>query len=249
MSEALPDRSPNLPRHVAIIMDGNGRWAVERGLERTEGHVRGSEATRRIVAEGRRMGVGVMTLYSFSVENWKRPEGEVGFLMELFCHKLAEEVPSLIENGVRLRHVGRREGLPPRVLEELDRAVEKTAGNEGMTLALAWNYGARSEIVDAVRAIAEKVKRGVLPAGLISEETIASHLYTAGLPDPDLVIRTGGEMRLSNFLLWQASYAELWVTPTLWPDFTEEEFRKALEEYASRKRRFGGVKDRRVEHG
>lgn len=233
--------SPNAPRHVAIIMDGNGRWAQERGQPRTEGHERGAAATRRVVAEARRLGIEALTLYSFSFENWRRPEAEVQFLMELFSVQLGKELPDLIENNVRLVHIGRREGLSPRVLADLDDAVARTADNTGLTLALAWNYGGRGEITDAVRAIAEQVAAGRLRPDQITEQTVASHLYTAELPDPDLLIRTGGQMRLSNFLLWQVSYAELWVTPTLWPDFAEEEFRTALTDFASRQRKFGAV--------
>ena len=231
----------SLPRHVAIIMDGNGRWAMERGEDRSVGHHHGSAVAARIVAEGRRFGIEVMTLYSFSVENWKRPQEEVVFLMELFCTRLAEELPKLMENGIRLLHIGSREGLPARVLDDLDHGIEQTAGNESMTLALAWNYGSRNEITQATRRIVEKVALGEIEKDSITEQTISDHLYTTGLPDPDLLIRTGGEMRLSNFLLWQVSYSEMWVTPTLWPDFTEEELLKALEDYAARKRKFGSV--------
>jgi undecaprenyl diphosphate synthase len=244
--EELPrddaERSPGgVPRHVAIIMDGNGRWAQDRGKPRTAGHEHGALATRRIVAEGRRLGIEVMTLYSFSVENWRRPETEVGFLMELFSRQLAAELPDLIANGIRLVHVGRRQGLPQRVLDDLDDAVARSAGQTGMTLALAWNYSGRSEIADAAKSIARDAAAGRLNPDDIDESTVAAHLYTAGLPDPDLLIRTAGEMRLSNFLLWQISYAELWITSTLWPDFSEEEFRHALADYASRQRKFGGV--------
>jgi undecaprenyl diphosphate synthase len=222
-------------------MDGNGRWAQERGRPRTDGHEQGAAATRRIVADARRLGIEVLTLYSFSMENWARPKHEVAFLMELFSRQLQRELPDLIANGIRLVHIGRRDGLPPRVLEDLDDAVSRTASNSGMTLALAWNYGGRSELTDAVRAIARKVAAGTLDPQQVTDETISEHLYTAGLPDPDLLIRTGGQMRLSNFLLWQISYAELWVTSTFWPQFTEAAFRAALADYASRHRRFGGV--------
>ncbi len=230
-----------LPRHVAIIMDGNGRWAQQRGLPRIEGHRHGSEAVREIVTQCARLGLECLTLYSFSIENWKRPRDEVEGLMELYAHYLARERPTIIENDIRLVQIGRRAGLPDSVLRELDKTVAASAANRGMVLCLALNYGARSEIVDAVRHIAQRVAAGELAPDQIDEQTIDQALYTAGLPDPDLVIRTGGELRVSNFLLWQISYAELYVTPTFWPDFRKDDLYAALRDFARRQRRFGGV--------
>jgi undecaprenyl diphosphate synthase len=230
-----------LPRHVAVIMDGNGRWAGQRGLPRIEGHRRAAEAVRETVTQCARLGIGYLTLYSFSLENWKRPRDEVNGLMSLYAEYLVSERQELQENDVRVVQIGRREGLPERVLRELDTTLALTRGNRGLTLCLALNYGGRAEIADAVRHLAEKVQRGELAPADIGEETISRALYTAGLPDPDLVIRTAGEMRISNFLLWQISYAELYVTPVLWPDFRAPDLYAALRDYARRERRFGGV--------
>lgn len=230
-----------LPRHVAAIMDGNGRWARRRGLPRIEGHRAGARSVREIVTESGRLGIGVLTLYSFSIENWKRPADEVEALMALAHEYLIKERDELIEKNVRFLQVGRREGLPPAVLREIDATAEATAACTGLTLALALNYGGRAEITDAVRSIARDVRAGELDPEAITEETIEAHLYTSGLPDPDLLIRTAGEYRLSNYLLWQASYAELHVTPTLWPDFRVEDLHAALRDYAGRSRRFGGL--------
>jgi undecaprenyl diphosphate synthase len=217
-----------LPRHVAIIMDGNGRWARQRGLP-------------RIVVSCARRGVQVLTINSFSLENWKRPQGEVSALMALYAEYLAAKRPELMENEVRLLQIGRRNGLPPAVLAELERTMELTRDNRRLTLCLALNYGSRAELTDCVRAIAGRVQRGELKPEQISEQTISDALYTAGLPDPDLLIRTAGEMRISNFLLWQISYAELYVTPVLWPDFRPEHLYAALRAYGTRERRFGAV--------
>ncbi|MGC8624690.1 MAG: polyprenyl diphosphate synthase, partial [Phycisphaerae bacterium] len=211
---------PRLPGHVAVIMDGNGRWARRRGKPRTEGHRAGAVAAREIVEHAARLGLKQLTLYSFSVENWSRPAAEVNTLMRLYIDYLISERPVMLKNNIRFRQIGRREGLPPAVLEELDRTIAALDQNTGMTLCLAVNYGSRAEITDAVRAIARKVQAGILPADAINEETIAQHLYTAAMPDPDLLIRTAGEMRVSNYLLWQISYAELFVTDVYWPDFT-----------------------------
>jgi undecaprenyl diphosphate synthase len=230
-----------LPRHVAIIMDGNGRWAQAQGKPRVFGHEAGANTVRAIVTEAARLELDMLTLYSFSVENWKRPVEEVEFLMSLLEEFLQEELRTMMENDVKFAHIGRREGLPGAVLDELDRCIERTAGNTGLTLALAINYGSRAEIADGVRAIAEEVAKGELRPGDITEETISQHLYTAGQPDPDLLVRTAGEMRVSNYLLWQISYAELYVAEVCWPDFTVEEFHKALRAFAARKRKFGGV--------
>jgi len=230
-----------LPRHIAIIMDGNGRWAAQRNLPRIEGHRRGSEGVREIVTGCARLGIDCLTLYSFSVDNWNRPADEVAGLMELYTAYLAQERPTIMDNNVRLVQLGRREPLPEAVLHELDDTVELSARNSGLTLCLAINYGGRAEITDACRRLAREVAAGRLRPEAISEERISAALYTAGLPDPDLLIRTGGEMRISNFLLWQVSYAELYVTDVLWPDFRKEHLHDAIRSFAARERRFGGV--------
>ncbi len=240
---ALPediDRG-RVPRHVAIIMDGNGRWARERGLPHVAGHRAGAEAVRRVMNACDVAGVEVLTLYSFSTENWKRPEEEVKALMGLLLELVSAETAGLVERNIRLRVIGRREGLPGEVGEALERAITATASCTGATLCLALNYGSRAEIVDAARALAEDVKAGRLEPGAIDESAIDERLYTSGLADPDLLIRTAGEMRVSNFLLWQISYAELYVTDVRWPDFGEAAFFDALREYQSRDRRFGGT--------
>jgi undecaprenyl diphosphate synthase len=230
-----------LPRHIAIIMDGNGRWAQRRGQPRIFGHRHGADTVRQIVTECARLRIEVLTLYSFSMENWKRPADEVEFLMALLEEFLEGERRTMMENNVRFAHIGRREGLPQPVLDQLDRATRQTSGNTGLTLALAINYGSRAEIVDAVRRIAAEVRTGSLTPEAIDEETITNHLYTASLPDPDLLIRTAGEMRISNYLLWQISYAELYVSDVCWPEFDVNELHKSLRAFAGRKRKFGGV--------
>ena len=230
-----------MPRHVAIIMDGNGRWAKRRGKPRTEGHRAGAIAAREIVEHCARLGLKQLTLYSFSIENWSRPADEVNTLMRLYIEYLISERPVMLKNNIRFRQIGRRDGLPPDVLEELDRTIAALDHNTGMTLCLAVNYGSRAEIADAVRSIARKVQAGTLDINAIDEQTVSDHLYTAGMPDPDLLIRTAGEMRVSNYLLWQISYAELFVTDVCWPDFTAAEFDRALADYARRERRFGGL--------
>lgn len=231
-----------LPRHVAIIMDGNGRWARQRGLPRIEGHRNSSVAVRETVTQCARLGVRCLTLYSFSLENWKRPSDEVAGLMALYAHYLEQERTTIVENDIRCMQIGKREGLPDEVLRELDKTLAASRDNQGMTLCLALNYGSRPEIVDAVRSLATRVKRGELSPEQITEQSISDSLYTAGLPDPDLLIRTAGEMRISNFLLWQISYAELFVTPVLWPDFRAPHLYEALTSFAHRERRFGDVK-------
>jgi len=230
-----------LPRHIAIIMDGNGRWARQRHLPRIEGHRRGTETVREVVRQCARLGINCLTLYSFSIENWKRPKAEVDALMELAAQYLAGERPELTDNAIRLRQIGRREELPPSVIRELETTERLTAGNTGLTLCLALNYGSRAEIVNAMRKLAERVRAGQLAAEAIDEGVISAALDTAGMPDPDLVIRTAGELRVSNFLLWQISYAELYVTPVLWPDFQPQDLYAALQEYARRERRYGDV--------
>ncbi len=232
-----------LPRHIAVIMDGNGRWAKQQGKPRLFGHQEGAKTVRSIVTECARLELEVLTLYTFSMENWKRPPEEIDFLMALYEEYLIGERQTMMENNVRFVQVGRREGLAEPVLREMDRTAEQTRDNTGLTLALALNYGSRTEITDAARAIARKVQAGELDVADITEQTVADHLYTAGLPDPDLLVRTAGEMRVSNYLLWQISYAELYVADVCWPDFDAEQLRIALRAYAARQRKFGAVVD------
>ena len=230
-----------LPRHIAVIMDGNGRWARERGLPRIEGHRRGSESVRACTAACIEAGVPYLTLYAFSKENWQRPADEVGALMLLLDRFLAERTAEIMERNIRLLAIGHLADLPGKARKRLEDTIAKSANNTALTLTLALSYGARTEIVDATRAIAREVKAGKLDPETIDEDTIASHLYTAGVPDPDLLVRTSGEMRISNFLLWQISYAEIVVTPKLWPDFAKEDLFAAMQEYARRNRRYGGI--------
>lgn len=230
-----------LPKHVAIIMDGNGRWASERGLPRVFGHRRGIQSVRAVTEECRRLGLEQITLYCLSVENWKRPQREIRFLMRLLRHFLVIERNELAAENIRLVMIGERDGLPEDVLAEMDRTVEMTRHNTGMTLALAVNYGGRTEIAKAARRVAEKVARGELNPADVNESTFEQHLDTAGMPDPDLLIRTAGELRVSNYLLWQISYAELWVTDVNWPDFREDDLAASFRAYAGRKRKFGGL--------
>jgi undecaprenyl diphosphate synthase len=239
--DALGLRPEQLPRHVAIIMDGNGRWAQRRGRPRILGHRAGIKSVRAVVEEGCRLGLEQLTLYCLSVENWKRPPRELDFLMRLLRHFLVAERRELMEQDVRLTMIGRREGLPGWVLAELDRTMELTADNTGLTLCLAVNYGGRTEIAEAARRLAREVQAGRLEPGRIDEATFAGYLETAAMPDPDLLIRTAGELRVSNFLLWQISYADLWVTDVLWPDFRPPHLHAALCDYARRQRRFGAL--------
>ena len=234
-----PDRRP---AHVAIIMDGNGRWAQRRNLPRIEGHRRGVASVRRTVEEAARMGLTQLTLYCLSSENWKRPQRELEFLMHLLEQYMIEERATIMRQNIAVRVIGRREGIPPGTLAEMDKTVEMTAANTGTRLCLAINYGARGEILDAVRQLANEVASGQLQPGDIDEESISSRLYTSGMADPDLLIRTAGELRISNFLLWQISYAELWVTERCWPEFEIADFHQAIRDYADRDRRFGGIK-------
>jgi undecaprenyl diphosphate synthase len=231
-----------LPQHIAIIMDGNGRWARKRGLPRIEGHRRGVKAVRATIEECCRLGLGQLTLYCFSVENWKRPQNEIDFLMKLLKQYLIEERAEIMEQNIRFTVIGRRTGMPDFVLDEMDENIRVSANNTGMTLCLAINYGARTEMVDAVRALTEQVRQGQLDPSQIDEDAITGALYTAGMPEPDLLIRTAGEMRVSNFLLWQISYAELWVTEKCWPDFDTATLHRALHDFAGRERKFGGLK-------
>src|SRR3954451_11435221 len=234
-------RPEQLPRHVAIIMDGNGRWAQNRGRHRIVGHRRGIQSVRAVVEEGCRLGLEQLTLYCLSIENWKRPPRDLTFLLRLLRHFLVVERAELMEQDVRLTMIGRRDGLPDEVLGELDRTMAETSGNAGMPLCLAVNYGGRTEIADAARRLAEDVRSGVIQPEHVDEAAFAGYLATAGMPDPDLLIRTAGEMRLSNFLLWQVSYAELWVTDVLWPDFLGEDLLSACQAFAARERKFGGL--------
>ncbi len=230
-----------VPRHIAIIMDGNGRWAQTRGLPRVAGHRAGALAIRPLLSAAADAGVEALTLYSFSSENWNRPADEIDALMALCCEKLAEESASLVETGVRLRRIGRREGMPQAVLAAFDEAERATACGKKITLALAINYGSRAELADAARLLAERTARGELDPSSIDEQMVASCLYTADLPDLDLLIRTGGQRRLSNYMLWQSSYAEILFSEVMWPDFGPEELRGALSDYSSRKRTFGAI--------
>jgi undecaprenyl diphosphate synthase len=230
-----------IPLHVAIIMDGNGRWALERGLPRVAGHREGVKAARAVARAARELGIRYLTLYAFSSENWSRPVDEVSTLMSLLERSIDQELPELMANNVRLRVIGRPNNIPSRVKRGIDRVVAATAGNKGMTLVMAFNYGGRDELVDACRALARQVQRAEITPEEIDETRVGRALYTEGIPDPDLLIRTSGEMRISNFLLWQIAYTELWVTPTLWPDFSPRELYLAVADFQCRERRFGAV--------
>jgi undecaprenyl diphosphate synthase len=236
-----PEAVAGLPRHVAIIMDGNGRWARERHLPRVEGHREGAESVRAVIRTAGELGIKYLTLYAFSVENWNRPKDEVDTLMKYLAHYMKTEFAELNRNNVRLEVIGQIHRLPEFVQKQLKKTQDALAKNNGLTLIMALSYGGRTEIVEAVRSIAAKVKRGELEPADITEQVVTDHLYTRKWPDPDVLIRTSGEMRVSNFLLWQISYAELVVTPTLWPDFRKAQFYAALEEYHRRHRRFGGL--------
>ena len=240
-ADAAPADRPPLPRHVAVIMDGNGRWAQRQGLPRIEGHRRGVATVRRITEHCVRLGIEQLTLYCLSSENWRRPQAELSFLMQLLEQYMVEERSLLMRQRIRLAMIGHRSGIPDDTLEALDRTVELCAANDGMKLCLAINYGARAEIVDAARSLARDAAAGLIHPDTIDEDAFANRLDTAGMPDPDLLIRTAGEMRISNFLLWQISYAELWVTPVSWPEFEERHLDEALAAFAARDRRFGGL--------
>ncbi len=229
----------HLPQHIAVIMDGNGRWAKRRHLPRIAGHRAGIRAVRQVVEASARLGVPYLTLYAFSVENWKRPPTEVKLLMNLLREYLKKEVDELNRQDISLGVIGRISELPAAVQRDLESALERTRRNTGLRLTLALNYGARAELVDAVRSLVDRLRRN--GSTVIDETTFSQHLYTRGLPDPDLLIRTSGELRLSNFLLWQVAYAEIWVTETLWPDFTQSHLFQAIIDYQRRERRFGGL--------
>jgi undecaprenyl diphosphate synthase len=233
--------SERRPRHIAIIMDGNGRWAERQHLPRIAGHERGVDSVRRTTEECARLKIEHLTLYCLSSENWKRPQTEINFLMHLLEQYMIEERATIMDNNVRVRMLGRRGDIPEQVLGELDKTVEMSSTNGGMWLNLAINYGGRAEIVDAIRSITQHIQGGGLSPEAIDEPLIARHLYTADAPDPDLLIRTAGEMRISNFLLWQISYAEIWVTEKCWPEFDEAILHEAIRAYAARKRRYGGL--------
>ena len=230
-----------LPRHIAIIMDGNGRWAQSKGLPRIKGHAAGAASVREIVTRCALIGIRHLTLFSFSMENWKRPPDEIEALMHLYAEYLIEERPVIVNNGIRFSQVGRRKGLPDSVLREMDITRDLSKDNGGMTLNLAINYGSRAEIVDAIKQIAEQVRDGALAVEQINERLIDDSLYTAGLPDPDLLVRTSGERRLSNFLLWQISYSEIYVTDVHWPEFRAKHLYDAILDFARRDRRFGAI--------
>lgn len=231
--------SKSIPVHVAIIMDGNGRWAKLHGKERYEGHIEGVKSVKECIKAALRNGVRYLTLYAFSTENWGRPAEEVNALMELFCKSVMDETPELVEQGVRVKTIGRRDRFSEKVCEHLAKIEGETSVGDRLTLVLAFDYSSRDEITMAVRRIAEQVAKGEMKPEGISETSVSESLYTAGIPDPDFIVRTSGECRLSNFLLWQASYAEMYFPQTLWPDFGQEEFDKALEEFATRERRYG----------
>ena len=239
LQQELKERG-NLPRHIAIIMDGDRRWARGRDLPASEGHRYGRESVRDVVRASGQLGIEVLTLYSFSTENWSRPRAEVQTLMKWLRESLRDEIPELDQNNVRLNAIGRLDGLSRSVRTALDRALARTAKNTGLLLNLALNYGGRSELVDAFREMATRVREGSLDPAGVDEDTVDAMLYTAGLPDPDLLIRTSGEMRLSNFLIWQAAYTEFWFTPVYWPDFRRQHLYEGIMAYQQRHRRFGG---------
>jgi len=231
-----------LPRHVAIIMDGNGRWAKARGMSRTQGHLEGVKRVEEIIKSARDIGIEFLTIYAFSTENWSRPQDEVSMIMRTFIMVLGQKAKELAENGVRINFIGRHQGVPQEVLKAMDDAANVTMNQIVMTLNIAFNYGARGEIVDAIKSIAGKITEGKLKVDEINEKLVGAYLYTKDQPDPDFLIRTSGEERISNFLLWQLSYTELYFTDKCWPEFNEEQFLKALNNYAQRERRWGSVK-------
>jgi len=237
-----------LPKHIAVIMDGNGRWAQRRHLPRVAGHRAGVSSARTVIETCARLNISALTLYAFSLENWRRPKAEIDFLMRLLREYLRKELPMLHRNNIRMVFIGRPEQLPAGVQQDVEEASRVTAGNTGMRLAVALNYGGRGELVDAFNAILKELRSNGSASHPIDEETVSRHLYTAGLPDPDLLIRTSGEMRISNFLLWQIAYAEIYVTETLWPDFSRACLLEALVEFQRRERRYGGLSDAHSSH-
>jgi undecaprenyl diphosphate synthase len=234
-------RSRPLPAHVAIIMDGNGRWATRRGLPRIAGHREGVKTARTVVRAAGEIGLDYLTLYAFSTENWSRPEDEVSMLMRLLEEAIVRQLPELMRQNVRVRPIGRLREVPAGVRSGIERVAAETADNTGLTLLVAFNYGGRDELLDAMRTLAGRVQAGTLAPEDITEAHVSAALYTDGVPDPDLLIRTSGEMRVSNFLLWQIAYTELWITPTLWPDFSAFDLYRAVADYQGRTRRFGGI--------
>ena len=238
----MPNIDPqNLPKHVAIIMDGNGRWAKKKTMNRIRGHEEGAGSVRHIVKASREIGIHWLTLYAFSEENWKRPKYEVEALMKLLSRFLKGELDEMLNNGIRFQTIGRIEKLPKYVQNRLQKTVEKTSKNKDMVLTLALSYGSRQEVSDAIQKIAKRIESGELTSDKITEQIVSDSLYTGDMPDPDLLIRTSAEYRLSNFLLWQMAYTEFYFTPTLWPDFRKEEYLKAIEEYQKRERRYGAT--------
>ncbi len=230
-----------LPKHIAIIMDGNGRWAKKKFMNRVRGHQKGTDVVREITRASRELGISYLTLYAFSEENWKRPQAEITALMQILKQFLRSELPEMQENGIKLQAIGRVEKLPKGAQDILFDTIEKTARNKNMVLTLALSYGGRQEIIDSVQKIAVKIEKGALTSDQISETLISNSLYTSDMPDPDLLIRTSGEYRISNFLLWQIAYTEIYITPTLWPDFNKAEYMEAIKDFQNRERRFGAT--------
>jgi undecaprenyl diphosphate synthase len=236
--------SQKIPKHIAIIMDGNGRWAQKRGLPRTAGHKMGIESLKKIVKYSGEIGIEVLTVYAFSTENWKRPHEEVSVLMSLIIEYIKKELNVLHKNGVKINPIGEYQQLPEKTVKEIEKAVEKTKKNEKLTLNVALNYGSKAEITRSFQIIGEKIKKGEISPDEIDEKMISQHLYTKNQPDPDLIIRPSGEKRLSNFLMWQGAYSELWFSDVLWPDFSEEHLMEAINDFKNRDRRFGAVKEK-----
>jgi undecaprenyl diphosphate synthase len=240
----MPNIDPKkLPKHVAVIMDGNGRWAKKKAMNRIRGHEEGAESVRPIVRTSREIGISWLTLYAFSEENWKRPEYEIKALMKMLRRFLKNELAEMMENGIRLKTIGRIKKLPDDVQEAVHKTIKETSANRGMVLTLALSYGGRQEIFDVIQQIAKNIQSGDMSSEDISEKFISDSLYTRGMPDPDLLIRTSGEYRVSNFMLWQIAYTEIYITPTLWPDFRKEEYLLAIEEFQKRERRFGATSE------
>lgn len=245
LAEKLPGIARGrLPRHIAIIMDGNGRWASRQGLPRMEGHRSGAKTLKKMVKECVRLGIEYLTVYSFSMENWKRPKEEVNFIMNLCVDYLTRELPEMMDDNVRLKHLGRLDRIPVHTQKQLAETLKKTEENTGLTFSLALNYSSRLELVDAMRIIGEKVSRQEISPDDISEDVVSEHLYTAGMPDPDLLIRTAGERRISNYLLWQIAYSEFYVDKICWPEFEAEHLYAAIRDYVGRDRKYGGLSEK-----